>query len=154
MEGTYIQLNGGTISISAQDDGINAGQKSASHRATIEINGGTITVVMASGDTDGIDSNGDIVVNGGTVNVTGGSSFDCDGTATFNGGTIIVNGQTLSCIPNQQMGGKGRDSVSKPHSCRFVLVWGRSAPYRVFRYSLALMPVSFLNTRAKWAVSA
>ena len=111
MEGTYIQLNGGTISISARDDGINAGQKSASHRATIEINGGTITVVMASGDTDGIDSNGDIVVNGGTVNVTGGSSFDCDGTATFNGGTIIVNGQTLSCIPNQQMGGKGRDRV-------------------------------------------
>ncbi len=108
MEGTYIQINGGAISINAQDDGINAGQKSASYRATIEINGGAVTVVMASGDTDGIDSNGDIVINGGTVDVTGGSSFDYDGTAAFNGGTIIVNGQTLSYIPNQQMGGRGR----------------------------------------------
>ncbi len=109
IEGTYIQINGGTISINGKDDGINAGQKSTAYRATIEINGGSITVVMASGDTDGIDTNGDIVINGGTINVTGGSSFDYDGTATFNGGTIIVNGQQLSYIPNQQMGGgKGR----------------------------------------------
>ena len=107
MEGTYIQLNGGTIAINGKDDGINAGQKSSAYRATIEINGGSVTIVMASGDTDGIDSNGDILINGGTVNVTGGSSFDYDGTAKFNGGTIIVNGQELSYIPNQVMGGRG-----------------------------------------------
>ena len=111
MEGTYIQLNGGTISVNGQDDGVNAGQKSSAYTATIEINGGAISIVMASGDTDGIDSNGDIVINGGTINVTGGSSFDYDGTATYNGGVIIVNGQTLSYIPNQQIGagmGRGR----------------------------------------------
>ena len=107
MEATYIQLNGGTVSINARDDGINAGQKSSAYRATIEVNGGEITVVMASGDTDGIDSNGDIIVNGGTINVTGGSSFDYDGTAEYTGGTIIVNGQRLSYIPNQMMGGRG-----------------------------------------------
>ena len=105
IEGTYIQLNGGTISINGRDDGINAGQKSKSYRTKIEINGGSITVVMASGDTDGIDSNGDIVVNGGTIDVTGSSSFDYDGSAEYNGGTIIVNGQQLSYIPNQMMGG-------------------------------------------------
>ncbi len=107
MEGTYIQLNGGTISINGKDDGINAGQKSSAYRAAIEINGGSVTIVMASGDTDGIDSNGDIFINGGTINVTGGSSFDYDGTAAFHGGTIIVNGQELSDIPRQQMGGRG-----------------------------------------------
>ena len=106
MEGTYIQLNGGTISIDARDDGINAGQKSSAYRATVEINGGSVTVVMASGDTDGIDSNGDILIRGGTIDVTGGSSFDYDGTATYTGGTIIVNGQQLSYIPNQAMGGR------------------------------------------------
>ena len=105
IEGTYIQLNGGDISIQASDDGINAAQKSRAYTATIEINGGDITVAMGAGDTDGIDSNGNIIVNGGTLNVTGSSTFDYDGSAQYNGGTIIVNGQQVSGIPNQMMGG-------------------------------------------------
>ena len=105
IEGTYIQLNGGAISIQASDDGINAAQKSRAYTATIEINGGEITVAMGAGDTDGIDSNGNIIVNGGTVNVTGSSAFDYDGSAQYNGGTLIVNGQQVSAIPNQMMGG-------------------------------------------------
>lgn len=107
IEGTWVQLNGGTIQIQAGDDGINAARKSRSYAAAVEINGGDITVVMGSGDTDGIDSNGSITVSGGTVNVTGRSTFDCDGAATYNGGTIIVNGQQVAYIPNQQMGGRG-----------------------------------------------
>ena len=106
IEGTYIQLNGGTITIDARDDGINAGQKSGFYRTKIEINGGTVTVSTASGDTDGIDSNGDIVINGGTVSLSGAGSFDYDGSAEFNGGTIYVNGQQLTSIPNQ-FGGMG-----------------------------------------------
>ena len=54
---------------------------------------------MADGDTDGIDSNGDLIVSGGTINVTGSSTFDYDGTATFTGGTIIVNGTQVDTIP-------------------------------------------------------
>ena len=60
---------------------------------------------MSAGDTDGIDSNGNIIVNGGTINITGSSSFDYDGTAQYNGGTIIVNGEQVTSIPNQMMGG-------------------------------------------------
>ena len=105
IEATYIQLNGGTISINSKDDGINTAQKSSAYRAKAEINGGDITVVMASGDTDAIDSNGDLIINGGTINVTGSSSFDYDGSAEYNGGTIIVNGQQINYIPNQMMGG-------------------------------------------------
>jgi hypothetical protein len=60
---------------------------------------------MGAGDTDGVDSNGNIIVNGGTISVTGNSTFDYDGTAQYNGGTIIVNGQTVNSIPNQMMGG-------------------------------------------------
>ena len=111
IEGTYIQLNGGDISIQASDDGINAAQKSRAYTATIEINGGDITVAMGAGDTDGIDSNGNIIVNGGTLNVTGSSTFDYDGSAQYNGGTIIVNGQQVSSIPNQMMGGGGRGGM-------------------------------------------
>ena len=105
IEGTYIQINGGTVYIQASDDGINGAYKSKAYDVAIVINGGDITVVMSSGDADGIDSNGDIIVDGGTINVTGSSSFDYDGTAEYNGGTIIVNGQQVSYIPNQFMGG-------------------------------------------------
>ena len=105
IEGTYIQINGGTISIQSSDDGINAARKSGAYTPTIEINDGDITIVMGSGDTDGIDANGNIIVNGGIIRVTGSSAFDYDGTARYNGGVIIVNGQQVSSIPNQMMGG-------------------------------------------------
>ena len=107
IEGTYIQINGGTISIQASDDGINAARKSSAYTPTVEINGGDITVAMGAGDTDGIDSNGNIIINGGMIQVTGNSTFDYDGTAQFNGGTIIANGREVTEIPNQMMGGRG-----------------------------------------------
>ena len=105
IEGTYVQINGGTISIQSSDDGINAARKSGAYTPVIEINDGDITIVMGGGDTDGIDANGHIIVNGGIIRVTGNSTFDYDGTAEYNGGTIIVNGQQVSSIPNQMMGG-------------------------------------------------
>ena len=105
LEATYIIINGGSIQISASDDGINAARKSSAYTPTVEINGGDITIAMGAGDTDGVDSNGNVVVNGGTINISGQSSFDYDGTAQYNGGTIIVNGQQVNSIPNQLMGG-------------------------------------------------
>ena len=105
IEGTYIQFNGGTVNIQSTDDGVNAAYKSSAYTPTVEINGGDITVSMGAGDTDGIDSNGNIIMNGGTVTVTGNSTFDYDGTAQYNGGTIIANGQQIAYIPNQMMGG-------------------------------------------------
>ena len=107
LEATYVQINGGDISISASDDGVNAARKSSAYTPTFEMNDGTLTVVMGAGDTDGIDSNGNIIVNGGTIDVTGQSAFDYDGTAQYNGGTIIVNGQQVTTIPNQFGGGMG-----------------------------------------------
>ena len=74
---------------------------------TIEINGGDITVNMAQGDTDGIDSNGNLFINGGTIRVNAQSPFDYDGTANKTGGTIYVNGTQTDTISNQMMGGMG-----------------------------------------------
>ena len=105
IEASFVQINDGSISIQSWDDGINASNKSGAYPICVEINGGDISIAMSAGDTDGIDANGSIVVNGGTINITGNSSFDYDGTAQLNGGTLIVNGQTLDSIPNQMMGG-------------------------------------------------
>ena len=107
LEATYIHINDGQINISATDDGVNAARKSSAYTPTVEISGGTLTVTMGPGDTDGIDSNGNLIITGGTVNVTAASAFDYDGTASFTGGTVIINGQQVDPLPNQMMGGRG-----------------------------------------------
>ena len=108
LEGSFIQVNGGTINITASDDGINAARKSTAVEVAVEFNGGTVNVTMGGGDTDGVDSNGSLYVNGGVISVNGNSTFDYDGMVSFNGGTVYINGQQASSIPNQMMGGGGR----------------------------------------------
>ena len=113
LEATYILINDGNITINASDDGINASANTNACETAIEINGGYLNVTVGQGDTDAIDSNGSIYVNGGTINVTAQmSSFDCDGQTEFNGGTIIINGQEVSEIPQSMMGGGMRGGMN------------------------------------------
>jgi len=105
IEGTYILINDGTISIEASDDGINASSKSTKYSIKIEINGGNISINMGQGDTDAIDSNGDLLITGGTINITAQSPFDYDGSGSKTGGTLIVNGTETNTLSNQMMGG-------------------------------------------------
>ena len=108
IEATYIQINDGTIKINSSDDGINASDKSSFYDVIVEINGGNITIVMASGDTDAVDANGSIYVNGGTMNITAAtSSFDFDVEGKLNGGTVTVNGTVLTEIVESMMGPGG-----------------------------------------------
>ena len=103
MEATVVQVNGGNVSIHAVDDAINAGKKSKSYKPLIEINGGTLTIVMAEGDNDAMDSNSDISINGGTVDITcGHNPFDYLGNASFTGGELIVNGAKQTQIIKQK----------------------------------------------------
>lgn len=109
LEGNDVIINGGVISVTASDDGINAAggqdqssqggrpgqnpfQPGTSSNCSITVNGGEV-YVTASGD--GIDSNGALTFNGGIVVVQGpqtGGNFavDADGTVGFNGGTVVV----------------------------------------------------------------
>lgn len=115
IEATYITINDGVIGITASDDGINAAAKSAAYTPTIEINGGEITISMGQGDTDAVDSNGYLYINGGTLDITAQSPFDYDMGASLNGGTLIVNGQETTEITNQMMGGMpGGDMGGQP----------------------------------------
>ena len=109
LEATYVQVNGGTVDITATDDGLNASYKSNSlGTPVLEIRGGEITVSMAAGDTDALDSNGNLVVSGGTLSITAQSAFDADGSIEFTGGTVYVNGEQVTSIQNSMMmGGMG-----------------------------------------------
>jgi hypothetical protein len=103
IEATYIQINGGVIDLYANDDGINATSLS-DYDVIIEVNGGDINVSMASGDTDAFDANGDIYIDGGTINIEGRSIFDADGTAELNGGEVTVNGTVMTEVIQQDPG--------------------------------------------------
>ena len=99
-EAQDITIQSGTYRITSQDDGINAGGDGAA----ITINGGSI-YIDASGD--GIDSNRNAVINGGTVFVmgsdTGGDAgIDTDAGCAINGGLVVALGSDMVEPPEQQ----------------------------------------------------
>lgn len=99
LEAMTVNLNGGKVYVYATDDGINACTGDGKTDPVVNVTGGYVDVTTASGDTDGIDSNGNYVQSGGFVLVKGGSSsgnvsgsVDVDGTVTVTGGTIVALG--------------------------------------------------------------
>lgn len=99
LEAITINLNGGKVYVYATDDGINACTGDGKTSPIVNVTGGYIDVTTASGDTDGIDSNGNYLQTGGMVLVKGGSSsgnvsgsIDVDGTVTITGGTCVALG--------------------------------------------------------------
>ena len=104
LEGLVVDIQGGDITVNASDDGLNASDGSGSDKAPgqategaeIHISGGVLTV-KAGGD--GIDSNGDLIISGGTVVVDGPSDggnapIDYDGKGVISGGTVFVSGDS------------------------------------------------------------
>ncbi len=88
-----LTINGGSIAVYSVDDGLNAGGDGG----TITINGGDI-LIQANGD--GIDSNKDLIINDGSVYVSGSSeggnaAIDTDEGYTINGGIVIAFGSDM-----------------------------------------------------------
>lgn len=92
LEGLTVTINDGTIDITTRDDGINAaGEK-------MELNGGYIHI-LAGGD--GMDSNGDLTINGGEIYIDGPSDngnsaidYGDQSSAYVNGGTLVAIGSS------------------------------------------------------------
>ena len=155
MEATYVLINDGTISISASDDGINASNKSSRYSMKVEINGGNITIKMGQGDTDAIDSNGDLVVTGGTINITAQSAFDYDGKVTYTGGDVTVNGQKMTTITNSMMMGGGRqggmNQMTRPDMPSGDFPGGGERPDRNNQNGGQMVPPEKPSGDQKWA---
>ncbi len=104
IESPEILIEDGDITVTSTDDGINAcGTETADGSLpSVTINGGTVTLLNPSGrDADGIDSNGNIDINGGLVYISlvgDGSNCALDygsengGVCRINGGTVVACG--------------------------------------------------------------
>ena len=98
----HLTIDGGDIFIESGNDGINA---NADGESVITINDGKLRIAVAgsTGEGDGIDSNGSVVINGGRVEAyaCGGSmdsGIDSDLGIQINGGTVIATGNMLDRI--------------------------------------------------------
>lgn len=96
IESTRIRLNGGSVVITASDDGLNAGRKSTAWEPAVEISGGYLSVTTTTSKCDAIDANGDILIHGGDLNIHSNRPFDCDGVLEWTGGTVTVNGREIA----------------------------------------------------------
>ena len=102
----HLSINGGNINIFSQDDGINVNEDKVS---VVAFNGGCTHIYAGLGsEGDGIDSNGYLVINGGTViaaaKPNSDSGLDSDSGSYIYGGTVVALGSTMDGITEDKSG--------------------------------------------------
>lgn len=93
----HLTINGGNVNVYSQDDGINVNEDGVS---VFAVNGGNLHICAGLGaEGDGVDSNGYLVINGGTVisaaNPAADSGLDSDKGSYVFGGTVVSLGSTM-----------------------------------------------------------
>lgn len=116
VEAVTVTIDGGTIDIAPTDDGINA-PGTGEAGAVVRVSGGDVRIVNDQGmDADGIDSNGDIYIDGGRVFIsvtgTGGNAAidygsEYGGVCQVNGGTLVACGGSMMVESLDQASGQG-----------------------------------------------
>ncbi len=98
----HLTVYGGNIRITSGNDGMNANKDNLS---VITINGGTLHILCdgSTGEGDGIDSNGWLVINGGAVTAQacafgGDAGIDSDKGIYINKGKVVASGNMLDRI--------------------------------------------------------
>ena len=112
LEAVDITIAGGNITIMSTDDGINA--NGHGENSVIHIIDGNITIINSYGqDADGLDSNGDIHIEGGKTFISvsdDGRNYALD-YGSENGGKCIISGGTVIACGSSIMA-EGFDSDS------------------------------------------
>ena len=102
----HLTINGGITHIYSGNDGINTNEDGVS---VTTVNGGEVHIQVTgeTGEGDGIDSNGWLVINGGTVTAQACASsmdggIDSDMGIHLNGGTVVASGHMLDRISESE----------------------------------------------------
>ncbi len=106
IEGETVTINDGDINVTVLDDAVNAN----SDTGFVKITGGTIYLECRG---DGIDSNGDLIIDGGDIVIDvdaiysgGDGALDVSGTYTISGGSVTdENGNDISLNTSGPGGG-------------------------------------------------
>ena len=103
----HLTINGGDIRIRSGNDGINTNEDDVS---VTTVNGGVLDIVVTgeTGEGDGIDSNGWILVNGGVVKASAcgrsmDSGLDADRGIVLNGGRVFASGNMADAVSGGDM---------------------------------------------------
>lgn len=116
LEAQHIAVSGGTVNVTANDDGVNASGSAATAQSgaqgggmgggpgggesvgdyTVDVSGGSLTI---NSQGDGLDSNGNATISGGTVVVNGpendgNGALDVNGELAVSGGTVAAAGSS------------------------------------------------------------
>ena len=94
----HMNMTGGIWYINAKNDGMNA---NADNMSVLTIENGTVMIRCIGEEGDGIDSNGWLYINGGTVTAEAASTspdapFDADKGVYINGGIVCGTGNMMS----------------------------------------------------------
>ena len=102
----HLTVNGGNINIVSGNDGINTNEDNVS---VTTVNGGNVSILVngQTGEGDGIDSNGWLVINGGSVfaqacSFSGDAGIDSDMGIHINGGKVFATGNMLDRISDSK----------------------------------------------------
>lgn len=157
----HLTINGGNINITSGNDGINTNEDGVS---VTTVNDGTVRIKVTgeTGEGDGIDSNGWLVINGGTViaeacSKSADAGIDSDMGIHINGGTVIATGNMLDHISeskqnyavfqfasNQKV---GETYILKNETGEEVLSY---APENAFTYLIFSSPNMTESTYTMW----
>ncbi|MDR1836336.1 MAG: carbohydrate-binding domain-containing protein [Treponema sp.] len=112
IEGLSVTISGGNIAVISRDDAVNAADglsggrmgwgRSLNNNIFVRISGGTVDLFALH---DGIDSNGNVFIEGGTIKISGPSqmmegAIDFDGNLLVTGGELITAGSVLGASQN------------------------------------------------------
>ena len=105
----HLTINGGNINIASQDDGINVNEDNVS---VFAIHGGNVHILAGLGsEGDGIDSNGYLMMTGGTLismaSPFADSGMDSERGTYIKGGTVVALGSTMDWAEADETGAPG-----------------------------------------------